>query len=146
MMHSSPVVLKHKIGQYKSRGECVMERRSLKEILWIRKCVLSYPQVKIAYELHGLASFKFRTASDVKHVLRFSISDTPGFSELSEEDQECAEKLVINFLNGWGLEARDTIYPASIEWDKEYKAFKLYYSIYGEEPCYSLLFLDGSVG
>lgn len=123
-----------------------MERRSLKEILWIRKCVHSYPLVKIAYELHGLTSFKFRTASDVKHVLRFIISDTPGFSELSEEDQVRAESLIINFLNGWGLEARDTIYPAGIEWDKEYKAFKFYYSIYGEEPCYSWLFLNGKVG
>lgn len=123
------------------------KRRSLNEILKLRKNVLSYPEVKFAYQLNGMGdSLKFRTVEDVKNVLRWDVMDTPGFDAFSPETQERAERLIISFLNGWGLEARDTIYPSSIEWDEEYKAFKFYYSVYGREPGYSYLFLNGTVG
>lgn len=54
--------------------------RSLDEILMLRKNVLAYPEVKFAYELNGMGdSFKFRTAEDVKKVLRW---DVPIFQDL----------------------------------------------------------------
>ena len=123
------------------------KRRSLKEILKLRKNVLSYPEVQFAYQLNGMGdSLKFRTVEDVKKVLRWDVIDIPGFDAFSPETQERAARLIIRFLNGWGLEARDTIYPAGIKWDTEYKAFKFYYSVYGGEPGYSYLFLNGTVG
>jgi hypothetical protein len=124
-----------------------LKRRSLEMILKMRKNVLSYPEVQFAYQLNGLGdSFKFRTAEDVKNVLRWDIHDIPGFDSFSPETQTRAARFIISFLNGWGLEARDTIYPASIEWDKDYKAFKFYYSVHGDNPGYSYLYLNGEVG
>ena len=87
--------------------------------------------------------YHFENAIEVKQVLGFNIKAIRGYKDLSEYNQQLAERLVCKFLNGFGLEAREEIKPTSIK--REPGQFILKYKRDGN-PTYSYLYDNGLVG
>ena len=83
--------------------------------------------------------YKFENAAEVKEVLGYDILKTWGMKALSLEDRILAEKLMCNFLNGFGLAARDKIKITKIK--REPGKFVLQ-----QDDGYSYLYDDGTVG
>jgi hypothetical protein len=108
---------------------------------------LVYPEVEFAYIIHKIKGhYKFETVEEVKNVLCFDIRQTKGFTELPDDKKEMAERRIIGFINGWGLEARDTLYPISVSIEPEEKRFKFYYlRDKRREKNLSYLYFDGGV-
>ena len=75
----------------------------------------------------------------------FDFTKIKGFKNLPEEGQILAKKLIYNFINGWGLETRKTIKPATIKTEFAKKRFKLTYKK-DNNLGFSYLYFNGSVG
>lgn len=106
---------------------------------------LLYPEVEYAYILHGIkGQYQFETVEEVIKVLRFDIRKTKGFDKIAENKKEVAENLIISFINRFGLEYRDAMYPMCIQDIPEKKQFRFdYKSSNGKR--YSYLCYDGTV-
>lgn len=91
----------------------------------------------ISAEIKG--HYRFENALEVKKVLGYDFREIRGFKTLSLEDKVLAERLICNFINGFGLEAREGIKITKI--NRIPGKFTIYY---GEK--YSYLYDGGSVG
>lgn len=84
--------------------------------------------------------YRFVTAKEVEKVLGYDFRMIKGFKELSDSDKLLAEILVCNFINGFGLQARETVKPTKIQ----RRLGKFMLSLEGKS--FSYLYDDGSVG
>jgi len=101
---------------------------------------MDYKKIEDKYikaEIKG--HYKFQNALEVKKVLGYDFRTIRGFKTLSLKDKELAEKLICNFINGHGLEARENLRPTKIK--REIGNFTVHY---GES--YSYLYDSGSIG
>lgn len=101
---------------------------------------MTYKEIEQRYiEKNILGHYQFKSAEEVKDVLGWDFRTIRGMKDLSEDDRALAEKLICNYLNGWGLEYRHEKRPESIK--KELRAFKVAFL---DE--YSYLYFDGAIG
>lgn len=84
--------------------------------------------------------YKFENALEVKEILGYDFRTMRGFKELSLEDKILAERLICNYINGYGLQAREEIRPTSIKRDVRKFIVKF------KNKNYSYLYDNGSVG
>ena len=102
--------------------------------------ILSYPEVEEKYIRANIKHhYIFENASEVEEVLGIEIRRIDGFENLSLKHQNLAEILVIDFINGFGLEYREIINPVKIELFNN--DFKLTFI----EGNYSLLNFNGDI-
>lgn len=87
--------------------------------------------------------YKFANALEVKKVLEYDFRTIRGFKILSLEDKALAESLICNFINGHGLESRESLRPTSIK--REHRKFIVNYKHYDSKE-FSYLYDNGSVG
>lgn len=93
------------------------------------------------YEKAGVINYKFENVQQVKEVLGCEINRIRGFSILTDEQQKLAEYLIINYINGFGLDYREErIKPYIVK--REPGRFILTQ----KDKSYSYLYDDGSVG
>lgn len=76
----------------------------------------SYDLVMEKYTKNKIEDFKFKTADEVKKVLKYDFRTIRGFKDLNEEHKDRAEKLICMYLNRWGLETREDIRPTGIKY------------------------------
>lgn len=102
---------------------------------------MGYKDIEDKYIKAGISEhYKFKNALEVKAVLGYDFRTIRGFSQLSENDKNLAERLICNYINGWGLSAREKIRPMSIKRENRKFILKL------KNKTFSCLFDDGSVG
>lgn len=102
---------------------------------------LSYKEIEERYKKYNIpGQYKFQNADQVKKVFGWDFRTIRGFKALSEEDKALAERLICNYLNGWGLGLRHEQRPTSIK--KENQCFKVTFKDKG----YSYLYFNGSIG
>lgn len=87
--------------------------------------------------------YKFQDALQVKEVLGYDFRTIRGFKDLTTEQEKLAERLICNFLNMHGIEAREEIRFTSIKRDKG--KFILKY-IERARKTLSYLYDNGTVG
>lgn len=104
---------------------------------------LTYNEIEDKYikaEVQG--HYRFANASEVKAVLGYDLKKIRGFKALSDEDKILSERLMCNFINGHGLEARERLIITKVK--REKGKFTTYYGEDGKS--YSYLFDSGSIG
>lgn len=74
----------------------------------------SYKEVCALYEARGLTDYRLRTAEDVKAIHNFDLTETEGYSDLSDENKELFIKFMISFMNGQGMNLKITVFPRSV--------------------------------
>ena len=99
-------------------------------------------KIKQKYTKADIKDFKFKTTEQVKKVLGFDCRATRGFKKLSKKEQELAEYLFCKYLNGLGLETRETVRPTNIISEPQNGRFKVSFKKLG----YSYLYFNGTVG
>ncbi|WP_291636479.1 hypothetical protein [Clostridium sp.] len=87
--------------------------------------------------------YKFVNALEVKKVLKYDFRTMRGFKILSPEHKKLAEILICSFINGHGLEPRESLRPTSIK--RERGKFTVHYKHYDSQG-FSYLYDSGSVG
>lgn len=101
---------------------------------------MDYNKIENKYiEAEIKGHYKFENALEVKEVLGCDIFKIWGFKALSSKDKILAEKLICNFINGHGLQAREDLKLTRIK--REIGKFVLQCS-----DGYSYLYDSGSVG
>lgn len=86
--------------------------------------------------------YRFTNALEVKSVLGYDFRTMRGFKALSEDHKKLAERLICDFINGHGLEAREGIRPVNIKREIKFKGFK----VTMKDKRFSYLFDNGSIG
>ena len=99
-------------------------------------------EIKQKYTKADIKDLKFKTAEQVKKVLGFNCRTIRGFKNLSKNEQELAESLFCKYLNGLGLEARETVRPTNIISEPQNGRFKVRFKKLG----FSYLYFNGTVG
>lgn len=74
------------------------------------------------YKNRGLNNYKLQNIEDILIVHGVNVLETKGYENLTEKNKVLFKSFIVNFLNAWGLEARSTIFPTSINYvlDVEY--------------------------
>lgn len=101
---------------------------------------MNYKDIENKYinaEIKG--HYRFENALEIQKVLGFDLRKIKGFKALSIEDKELAERLICNFINQFGLEAREGLIITKIT--REKGQFTVYYG-----DSYSYLYDNGLVG
>lgn len=102
---------------------------------------LSYEEIEQRYIDNNIQGhYRFRNAEEVKAVFGWDFRSIRGMKELLKQDKELVERLICNYLNGWGLGRRHKQRPTSIK--KESKCFKVTF----KDKRYSYLYFNGSIG
>lgn len=65
------------------------------------------------YKVNGLTENKLNALEDILNVYGLDVLEVEGYDTLTDENKNLYKKFILNFLNGWGLEARSTIKPIS---------------------------------
>lgn len=76
-------------------------------------------ELKARYKDRGLNDFRINTIEDIFHLYNIDILKVDGYDLLTEEHKQLYKKFIINFFNGWGLEARETLKPISFNYVEE---------------------------
>lgn len=105
-----------------------------------------YPEVEKPYIEHDIkGSYLFQTEDEVNRVLGIEIKKTKGFWNLPDDKRVMFILLFIRFLNGFGLEFRDTVWPISVIDISERKFFKFTYKRNNGKG-YVYLYYNGVIG
>lgn len=93
-------------------------------------------------------NYKFKNAAEVKKVFGWNFLTIRGMKDLTEEQQLLAEKLICNYLNGFGLGSRHNYRPSSIKAETNRRRFKVAFKKQPGESWsqYSYLYFNGSIG
>lgn len=100
------------------------------------------------YKENGISDYVLKNIEDIKKVHGMDVLMTRGYSDLTEKNQELFKKFILNYFNGYGLEARTTLTPLSINYveETEYlgkeKSEDDYYVLLGQEV--QIVKADGS--
>ncbi len=98
---------------------------------------MDYNTIAEKYQKLGIGDYRLRTADDVKAIYGIDMANIYGMNKLNQMHAYSAEifnRFFINYLNGWGLEARGEIQPLAVAYCKDkgngiYIRFK--YQFYG---------------
>lgn len=101
---------------------------------------MNYKEIQDKYINAGVKNYKFSDAAQVKAVLGYDFRTMRGFKNLSDKSKILAEKLICKYLNGWGLETRESIRPMSIKREKGRFVVKF------KNKSFCYLYYDGTVG
>ena len=102
---------------------------------------MRYDEIQQKYDELGLDKrrYKLRNAEDVKTIIGFDIKKLRGYNKLTDEDKELVEYLIVEYLNGHGLQARQREIAKSIV--REPRRFKVTF-----EDGFSYLYDNGTIG
>ena len=105
---------------------------------------MNYNEIENKYILAKIQGhYLFGNALEVKKVLKYDFRTIRGFKILSLEHKKLAEILICSFINGHGLESRESLRPTSIK--RERGKFTVHYKHYDSQG-FSYLYDSGSVG
>lgn len=110
---------------------------------------LNYEEIEQLYIKADITGeYKFQNAAEVKKVFGWNFLTIRGMKDLSEEQQQLAEKLICNYLNGFGLGSRHNKRPISIKAELSNRRFKVNFKKQIGETWsqYSYLYFNGSIG
>jgi len=99
-----------------------------------------YNVIQNKYIKANIEGHKFKNSLDVKKVLGYDFTTMRGFKTLSDDNKQLAEKLICKYINGYGLEARESIRPTNIT--REPGKFKVTF----KDKSFSYLYDNGTVG
>lgn len=71
------------------------------------------------YKENGISDYVLKNIDDIRRIHGIDILMTNGYADLTEENKELYQRFIINFYNGYGLEARATLIPLSINYVEE---------------------------
>lgn len=74
---------------------------------------MEYRGLEEQYKINGLTEYKLNVLEDILNVYGLDVLEAEGYDTLTEENKKLYKKFILNFFNGWGLEARSTIKPIS---------------------------------
>lgn len=74
---------------------------------------MEYKELENKYKSNGLPELKLNELEDILNVYALDVLEVEGYDFLTEENKNLYKKFIINFFNGWGLEARNTLKPIS---------------------------------
>lgn len=89
----------------------------------------SYQVLQQKYEVLGLKELKVEDIGDIEKIYNIYPLQVVGYEELTADQQEEYKTFIINFYNGWGLEAREDIKPLSIKHIKDEDYLRIDYKI-----------------
>lgn len=70
----------------------------------------------------------FSNPVEVLNVLGIDLYKIEGLGSLHQEEIDFIIQVIIKYLNGWGLEYRETIDPVKIEWTPNKNVYRLTFS------------------
>lgn len=71
-------------------------------------------QLEKLYEVNGLNDYKLKTTDDLLRVHGIDFKAVEGYSRLDDVNKLLYEKFIVNYFNGYGLDARLTMIPKGI--------------------------------
>lgn len=74
---------------------------------------MEYKKLEDQYKINGLTENKLNVLEDILNVYGLDVLEVEGYDTLTDENKNLYKKFILNFFNGWGLEARSTIKPIS---------------------------------
>lgn len=74
---------------------------------------MEYKKLEDQYKVNGLTENKLNALEDILNVYGLDVLEVEGYDTLTDENKNLYKKFILNFFNGWGLEARSTIKPIS---------------------------------
>lgn len=74
---------------------------------------MEYRELEEQYKKNGLTENKLNVVEDILNVYGLDILNVQGYDTLTDEIKKLYKNFILNFFNGWGLEARSTIKPIS---------------------------------
>jgi hypothetical protein len=77
-------------------------------------------QLENLYEVNSLVDYRLKTTIDLLKTHGIDFTEIDGYSRLDDLNRSLYEKFIVNFFNGWGLEARATIIPKGIYYVEDY--------------------------
>lgn len=104
-----------------------------------------YEEMIQRYEEVGLnddTGYKLTTVEQIKHIYGFDISKIKGMDKFTDRTKEFAIKLMVGYINGWGLQARASQEPKSIKLDNDNQRFTVHF----KKDSFSYLYFNGSIG
>lgn len=72
---------------------------------------MEYKKLEDQYKTNGLTENKLNVLEDILNVYGLDVLEVEGYDTLTDENKNLYKKFILNFFNGWGLEARSTIKP-----------------------------------
>lgn len=74
----------------------------------------NYKEVCSLYESRGLTDYCLRTPDDIKAIHNFDITETEGYSDLTNENKKLYADFFITYMNGLGMNTKITIFPRRV--------------------------------
>ncbi len=74
---------------------------------------MEYKKLEDQYKINGLTENKLNVLEDILNVYGLDVLEVEGYDTLTDENKNLYKKFILNFFNGWGLEARNTLKPIS---------------------------------
>lgn len=74
---------------------------------------MEYKKLEVQYKINGLTENKLNVLEDILNVYGLDVLEVEGYDTLTDENKNLYKKFILNFFNGWGLEARNTLKPIS---------------------------------
>lgn len=71
------------------------------------------------YESLKIEDFRLRSVDDIKKIYDLDPLNISGFNTLDDDNAKVYNEFILNFFNGWGLDARESLLPISIFFVKE---------------------------
>lgn len=71
-------------------------------------------QLEKLYEVNGLNDYKLRTPEDLLKTHGIDYREVAGYKRLDDVNRQLYEKFIVNYMNGYGLDARATMIPKGI--------------------------------
>jgi len=71
-------------------------------------------QIIDMYQSHGLKDGQLKNMVDLVWLHDFHLENVKGFDRLTEGNQTLFKEFILNFHNGWGLQARSSIKDMSV--------------------------------
>lgn len=66
------------------------------------------------YKRRGIEDFLLRNDYDLAEILDIYVDEIVGYTALNDFNKSTFEEFLVNFYNGWGLEARTSILPKRV--------------------------------
>ncbi len=82
---------------------------------------MEYKKLEDQYKVNGLTENKLNALEDILNVYGLDVLEVEGYDTLTDENKNLYKKFILNFFNGWGLEARSTIKPISFNEVEEFE-------------------------
>jgi hypothetical protein len=82
---------------------------------------MEYKKLEDQYKVNGLTENKLNALENILNVYGLDVLEVEGYDTLTDENKNLYKKFILNFFNGWGLEARSTIKPISFNEVEEFE-------------------------